>query len=33
MNLGVKPNIVIILKNGELPRAKHKAKRLIDERK
>lgn len=30
--LGVKPNKVTILKDGELPRATHKAKRLIDKR-
>ncbi|GAE86784.1 phenylacetate--CoA ligase family protein [Acetivibrio straminisolvens] len=30
--IGVKPKEVIILDNGELPRATHKAKRLIDER-
>ena len=30
--IGVKPNAVIVLKDGELPRATHKAKRLIDER-
>jgi len=30
--VGVKPKEVVILKNGELPRATHKAKRLIDER-
>ena len=30
--IGVKPNKVTILKDGELPRATHKAKRLIDER-
>jgi len=31
--IGVKPSKVIISKDGELPRATHKAKRLIDERK
>lgn len=31
--LGVKPKDVIIKEDGELPRATHKAKRLIDERK
>lgn len=30
--IGVKPDKVVILKDGELPRATHKAKRLIDER-
>ncbi len=30
--LGVKPKEVIVRKDGELPRATHKAKRLIDER-
>lgn len=30
--VGVKPAEVIILKDGELPRATHKAKRIIDER-
>lgn len=30
--IGVKPNEVRVLKDGELPRATHKAKRLIDER-
>lgn len=30
--LGVKPKDVTILKDGEIPRATHKAKRLIDER-
>lgn len=30
--IGVKPKEVIILEHGELPRATHKAKRLIDER-
>lgn len=30
--IGVKPKEVIVLNNGELPRATHKAKRLIDER-
>jgi len=30
--LGVRPREVIVLENGELPRATHKAKRLIDER-
>ena len=30
--IGVKPAKVIVLKDGELPRATHKAKRLIDER-
>ena len=30
--IGVKPDYVKILKEGELPRATHKAKRLIDER-
>lgn len=30
--IGVKPNTVKILKDGDLPRATHKAKRLIDER-
>ena len=30
--IGVKPAEVIVLKDGELPRATHKAKRLIDER-
>ena len=33
ISLGVKANEVIILEEGELPRATHKAKRLIDERK
>jgi len=32
VRIGVKPKEVIILDNGELPRATHKAKRLIDER-
>jgi phenylacetate-CoA ligase len=31
--LGVKPKEVIVLKDGTIPRATHKAKRLIDERK
>jgi phenylacetate-CoA ligase len=31
--IGVKPASVTVLKDGELPRATHKAKRLIDERK
>ena len=31
--IGVKPDYVKILTEGELPRAEHKAKRLIDERK
>ena len=30
--IGVKPDYVLILDDGELPRAEHKAKRLIDER-
>ncbi len=30
--IGVKPDYIKILKDGELPRAEHKAKRLIDER-
>lgn len=30
--IGVKPTVVTVLKDGELPRATHKAKRLIDER-
>ncbi|CDG37311.1 phenylacetate-CoA ligase [Acetivibrio thermocellus BC1] len=30
--LGVRPREIIVLENGELPRATHKAKRLIDER-
>ena len=30
--IGVKPLQVIVLKDGELPRATHKAKRLVDER-
>lgn len=33
VRIGVKPKEVIVLENGELPRATHKAKRLIDERK
>lgn len=33
MKLGVKPKDVIILDDGELPRATHKAKRLVDLRK
>lgn len=33
VRVGVKPKEVIVLENGELPRATHKAKRLIDERK
>ena len=33
VDLGVKAQKVIILEEGELPRATHKAKRLIDERK
>lgn len=33
VDLGVKAQEVIILEEGELPRATHKAKRLIDERK
>ncbi len=32
VRVGVKPKEVIILENGELPRATHKANRLIDER-
>ena len=32
VRVGVKPKEVSILENGELPRATHKAKRLIDER-
>ena len=31
--IGVKPDYVKILNDGDLPRAEHKAKRLIDERK
>jgi len=31
--LGVKPKDVVLLEDGALPRATHKAKRLIDERK
>ena len=31
--LGVKPKDVVVLKEGTIPRATHKAKRLIDERK
>ena len=30
--IGVKPALVTVLKDGDLPRATHKAKRLIDER-
>ena len=30
--IGVKPDYVTILDDGALPRAEHKAKRLIDER-
>lgn len=33
MKLGVKPKEVIVLEDGELPRATHKAKRLVDLRK
>ncbi len=33
VRVGVKPKEVIVLENGALPRATHKAKRLIDERK
>ncbi len=32
VRIGVKPKEVIVLQSGELPRATHKAKRLIDER-
>ncbi len=32
VRVGVKPKEVVILENGELPRATHKATRLIDER-
>lgn len=32
VRVGVKPKEVTILKNGDIPRATHKAKRLIDER-
>ena len=32
LRIGVKPDYVLILDDGELPRAEHKAKRLIDER-
>jgi phenylacetate-CoA ligase len=32
VRIGVKPKEVVILEHGELPRATHKAKRLIDER-
>ena len=30
--IGVKPDYISVLADGELPRAEHKAKRLIDER-
>jgi phenylacetate-CoA ligase len=33
VRVGVKPKEVIVLNNGEIPRATHKAKRLIDERR
>lgn len=32
VRVGVKPKEIIVLENGELPRATHKAKRLIDQR-
>lgn len=32
VRVGVNPREVVVLNNGELPRATHKAKRLIDQR-